>query len=340
MAKVVDLSLTIEPTTTDSHWMLGAKTMLLDRVVPHIERMFLPPAVSVGGIVTFHYDGGSHIAESRRTGLRAIKHRLTTKDRPGARIDTPFVDMRNDAPQNWSHALLFHIPMSHAARQALGTELTVLLPANIPSYVVAIFRTFGFPVVATDWAVEGRLCRVTTSNTDIVKNIVGDLIVDLVDQVHAIPPAPGDADLPEKIFVARKGTRAVTNQAEIEAILAPLGYVTVYPERFSPLDQIRMFDRAIDVVGVHGAALAPIAYRRRSRPPLKLVEILPAAHMTDFHRVILNGVGGKYVGVRGRITVGDAAAAYRFGEPYVANSLSNFEVDPDSLRLALEMIEQ
>jgi len=336
----VDRTLQIERVVAPSHWLLGAKTLLLDRIVPQIERISLPPAVSAGGTIAIRYEGTTLIAPSRRSGLKALKHRLTTQDRPGTTIDGPFVDMRDYSPQNWSHALLIHAPLCQAAREALGVTPTVLFPANIPSYVVRAFELFGFPVVATDWVVSGPLCRVVPSSVDIMKNCATRLVAPLSEQVHAMPAGVGDAALPERIFVARKDTRAISNQAEIEALLAPLGYVTVYPERLSAPDQIRLFDRATSIVAVHGAALAPLAYRRASQPAVRLVEIMPAAHMTDFDRVIVENIGGKYIGVRGRITVADAAAAYRFGAPYVAHSLSNFEVDPETIALGLEMIEQ
>lgn len=329
--------ITIDPCVTEAHWLFGATTMLMDRAVPALERILLPPAHSPGGTITVTLEEGALGLSATRGGLRALRHRLR-RDRAPTGIVGPMIDMRGDAPDNFSHALMGHIPLCAVARKTLDQDVTVVLPHAIPGHIRRAFALCGFTTIATDQAVPGSVCRVENSSGDIMKQAAVPLLRETAARLHAAA-AGGAPPLPRKAFVARRGGRAIGNQAEIEAVLHPRGFVTVYAEDLAVADQFRLYQEATHVAGVHGAGLAPIVYRSPERPSLKLLEILPAAHMTNYHRFPIHQIGGRYVAVRGRITAADAAAAYRFGDLYAANSLAPFEVDPATITAALETIE-
>lgn len=326
----------VEPSVCRPHWMLGAATMLMDRMMPVIEEIRLPRDVTPGGTITITHgdlDGG---LPTTRHGLRALRHRFRD-DRPPEGLAGPIVDMRFQAPENFSHALLNHVPLCALVRETIGPDFTAVLPALVPGFIKRAFALCGISVVATDHAVRGDACRVQVDGFECMINEAGRWVRGIAAGIHAAAPRDA-APLPSKVLLARRGTRAIANQVEIEAMLHPLGYTTLYPEDLSVPDQFRLFDEAADMIAVHGAGLAPLVYRNDARAPLKLIEIFPAAHMANLYRVASDRMGGRYVAVRGRITREDAAGAYAVGRPYVANSLKNFEVDPASLHMALDMM--
>jgi len=155
------------------------------------------------------------------------------------------------------------------------------------------------------------------------------------------------------------------NMAEVEGTLEREGFTTIYPERLSVLDQLRLLWQAEEVVGVHGAALALLLPRAVQRPsrPLRLVEVFGPGYIVSLYRCLAAGLGASWVGVRGRTTpevVRDLdrlgpdnwrhrlASALRGWVPgrwlppdkawQRSHQLSNFEVDPQTLALALEMV--
>jgi capsular polysaccharide biosynthesis protein len=140
--------------------------------------------------------------------------------------------------------------------------------------------------------------------------------------------------------VARRGTRALLNQPEIEALLHPQGYTTVYPEDLSVDQEIRYFIDAEEIVAIHGAGLAPLIYRAPDTPPSMLLEILPVGHITNFYRAMIADLNGRWAGARGYIEADQVAEIYRLEQPYMMHSLRNFRVDPKSVEAALALLRE
>jgi capsular polysaccharide biosynthesis protein len=144
-------------------------------------------------------------------------------------------------------------------------------------------------------------------------------------------------DLPTNVFLSRRGTRALTNEAAIEALLSARGFVKVYAEDLSLPEQFALFRQAEEIVGIHGAGLAPLQYRSPSSPALRFVELAPIGIMTRWFGIMCEQVGGKYAAVRGRIRPEYVPHLYR-DEPYLKDANDSFEVDPKSLEKALEIV--
>lgn len=155
----------------------------------------------------------------------------------------------------------------------------------------------------------------------------------IVDRLARVEGAP----LPARVLLARRKTRDLSNQAEVEAVLVPRGFRTIYPEDLSVADQFRLFNTAETIVGVHGAGLAPLLYRHPGAALRRVVELLPCGHMTDVYRSMSQQVGCGWIGVRGRIKPEYIRPAYALGRPFTRYSLDSFEIDPVSLERALDM---
>ncbi len=82
----------------------------------------------------------------------------------------------------------------------------------------------------------------------------------------------GDGDFPRRFYVDRSGSphRGLVNEAEVIAALAPLGFVSVRPERLSVADQVRLFRGASAIVAPHGAGLTNLGFCRPGCPVVEL----------------------------------------------------------------------
>jgi capsular polysaccharide biosynthesis protein len=118
------------------------------------------------------------------------------------------------------------------------------------------------------------------------------------------------------LYLARRAgrhNRCVLNEAEVLALLEPLGFDVVDPGDLSVADQIRTFAEADVVVAPHGAALANIPF---FSPGAALLELFPSQSMVaDYWKMTCGVTGLEYQYLSG---TGPAAGTTR-GEFVVAD---------------------
>ncbi len=335
-----ETDIVIAPYRFGQSWIVGARTYLVDRFNPQVELIHMPACTYAGGLLTLFRDDEATIKRAPRPGR---VNRMRAWLAPGRPVDfgrAPILDLRWEHYFNWSHQINRLLPLAGLLRERLVTpdeRVTVILPAGMPPFMEQVYRHFGFDALRSDGPVGG--CRLGWRIDDY--NVV-------LSHVHHITREwsedrdgryfPVVEGLPKKIFISRRKQRAIVNAAEVEALLASRGYETIYAEDYSPFDQFALLRQATDVVAIHGAAIAPILFRERGRD-FTLLEILPAGHMTNFYQMMCDQVGGRYCAVRGRIKARYIAGAYA-DEPFVEYSLDDFEVDPESLKVALEILRR
>ena len=96
----------------------------------------------------------------------------------------------------------------------------------------------------------------------------------------------------EKIAILRKkGRRGVHNEAEVMELLARHGYACIDPAAHSLSEQIEMFATAHEIVAVHGAALALLAF---VKAPAKVVELCLADYFTPAFWIMGGSMGLDY----------------------------------------------
>lgn len=334
-----EISREVAPWVLPPCWMVGARSMMVDRAVPRLEYIWMPAVAQHQGAIRLVRQRNG-VAPERKAGWRKTAHRLVRKDAGVAPVAGPIVDLRLNAPENWAHAQIFHLPLAQMAREWIGEMPTVLLTFATPGYIKALFRHFGFPVIATERPVAGDVVIPHVTSGDALRpvrrTIAAGLIADL-DARRAAGELP--SGLPEKIFVVRAKTRRIENEAEVEAYLAADGFVKVYPERMTVPEQVELFNAAREVVAIHGAALAPLLFRSPAAPPVKLVEILSPGHVANSYRLMVDQVGGDYVAVRGRVKPAYVEPAYRLDTLFRQFSLDDFTVDLESLKAARAILE-
>lgn len=321
--------------------LITARSFLIDRAVPDCETILMPGYRVPGGVVRCGLTSGATLPEARRGSrwMRLLRRPSAPQTVPSGAL----YDARHLSPGNWSHFLNIHLPTLFIALDRLDIapdDVTIILPADIPGYIRGACAIFGMETRATDGAVTGTVLQARPDpigglragwTMGLRETRAGDRLRTTIARTTTV----GDP-LPERVFLARQDTRRISNQKDIEALLQPRGFRTIYPETLSPVDQFRLFHEAREMVAVHGAGLAPLLYRPETAPPMRLVEILPTGHMTNVTRTMCAQAGIDWTGVRGRIAPGQVTGAYDLTRPiFNRHSLDDFTVDPVSVERAL-----
>jgi hypothetical protein len=98
--------------------------------------------------------------------------------------------------------------------------------------------------------------------------VPADLLAAARAHVLARFPPRGSA---RRVYIRRRGTRAVVNEDEVEQTLRPLGFETHEMENLTPGEQITLFRDAEHVVAAHGAALTNLIYCEAGTRVLELM---------------------------------------------------------------------
>jgi len=324
--------------------MFAAESQLIDRAVPFVEEIYLPEAATVSGECTFELteDGFS----APETGSSSLASRVKKKIKPSVELDLnaslgsggAVVDLRLRSPNNWAHAFTNHFPVALLARQFLEeqgyTDTYVLLPELISGKIVELFTLSGFFVENTDQPVRGRVCQFSVDpwisirgeRVDIVsKYAVNHALSELMHQ---------DSCVSDKVYLARKDSRKIINESEIDHVIDQAGFSKIYMEDLTLEEQLSTLTFASEIVAVHGASLGPLILRAlHPSKQLKLIEIFSPAHVTNVWRVLASQLGASWCGVRGRIwpeLVGQ--------KPNFTDNKQDFLVSAKSVEMSLEHI--
>lgn len=332
--------LEIAPFVCPSNWLVTARSHLVDRFVADCERIDLGPCTVRGGGMNMSLD---EIKSDYRPGRKRARLRgVTRRQVPTGRI---LYDVRDKSPANIAHFIDDHLPILFCMMQAFDLtfeQILIALPADIPDYICAAAEVFGLETWKTDDPVDGL-----TVSSDVwragpqIRAIRHEWVripwvADRLDMALAAEQER-PAALPRRVFLSRRKTRTLENEAEVEAFLADWGFVKVYAEDFPVLDQFRLFREAEAIVAVHGAALAPLLYVPPDGRLTHLVELMPCGHMTNVYRVVSAHVNVSWAAVRGRLKPEYVRPAYDLTQPFKKYSLDSFSIDPQAIAMAFAM---
>jgi capsular polysaccharide biosynthesis protein len=166
----------------------------------------------------------------------------------------------------------------------------------------------------------GEYIRVLDATYVAKDTFFSPAIFRILDSIHPVSPAAAD---PDRIYLRRDptGPRALSNDLEIAGIAERHGYAVVDTATLSLREQITLFSKANTVVGIHGAGLTNIIFRRGSS--LRLLEIAPADLGSTHYRSLCVQFGYEYERVAG----GELDASRRF------------RLDPERFEQALRRLE-
>jgi capsular polysaccharide biosynthesis protein len=317
--------------------LITATSYLIDRFVPDCEIVALPAKTVAGGVLRF--SPGPFVPRPAPKGFKA---RLKQPRRTSRPLSGAVFDFRLRDPENWAHFINNHLPIFFRIADLMGLDwgqARLVVPADIPPYIRAAADLFGLTLIATDDDLDGDGIRFDATPWTGVRGERAAWVRSARVRAALDPVFARAGPLPRRVFLARRGTRYIQNQAEVEDFIAGFGFVTLYPEDLSAADQFALFHQAETLLAIHGAALAPLLYRPPDSRLCQVIEILPCGHMTDVYRVMAQQAGCAWIGVRGRIKPDYVLPAYDLQAPFRAFSLDGFDVDIPALDRAFRLAE-
>jgi hypothetical protein len=334
----------VEPYRREPLEIICPRSYLSDRAVPLIEVATVPARSFDGGKIEF--------VEKRTSGefCRAplsLKGMLRALREQGERCIGPdtFVDLRSFGTENWSHALNQALPCAIFLNECLRKEgeptPKYLISPNTSVKFHKILSWFNINFSVSNRIIEANQFTIDFDDLNLVLKMAPEFLKGTQDIVEQIV-ASSNLGMGGRIFLNRRGSqRSLINGKEITDLLAAKGFVEVFMEDHSPEDQIAMIVKATDIVAIHGAALAPLIFRRQRDADLRLIEIASPGHVVPFYRDMVQGLPVHYRMVRGVPDEKMARDAFRnVNSPSmkftIKHSLRPFLVDPESLKVALE----
>jgi hypothetical protein len=98
-----------------------------------------------------------------------------------------------------------------------------------------------------------------------------------------------------KIFLTRNKNRIrfISNTEQIEAIAKQNGFEIVDTDSLGFLEQINLFSKTTYLIGIHGAGLTNIIFRKNA--PLTVLELFPKDYIEPHYFWLTMGLGNKYL---------------------------------------------
>ena len=325
-----------------SAWMFASKTLLANIHAPASERIWLPaeslPAsgarVTATRATRSLFDYGRGLPRRTRPRLWAERLRL------GARLDlgeTRVYDSRWIYAGNIAHMIHDHMAALGLIRRlsGLGPEhLTVVVEPGQPALVRQIFERFGYRCLERYGPVTAEF--VDLEGVDLYQRV--PFLGELAKPARVEDRDANGVPLPRKLYIARRGSRYLENEAELLPLLAARGFDRVYMEDHALETQWALLRHASQVVGIHGAGLSALAFRAPERRPFALLELFPAGFVSYCYRRYAAALGGAWVGCRGEITERIVAGLQPDRFDPIALSTHAFRVDPETLEMALDAL--
>lgn len=233
---------------------------------------------------------------------------------------------------NMAHLVQHHLANLGYLREHLGHgpgDVMVVLEARPADLALQVFSLLGYEVVATDLAVRANLAQIALGQ-----------FFHLLPWVRHLDIPGWVAATPARVFLSRRHSRRLANEAEIEALLRERGFEKVYFEDISIVEQWSTLRNALQIVAIHGAALGCLAFQaaRSDGRRARLVELFGAGFVVNPYRKFMAVLGGKWVGCRGRITPEVVRDIDSPGKAK-AHAFDDFELAGSVVEEALDFVE-
>jgi len=240
--------------------------------------------------------------------------------------DSYLLDARHDTDGNIAH-ILANVVSPYLALREMFPGLKVVLRRNATSMAQHVYRLLDIPIMCTDRSVAGKVVSVLAPSPEGFRGL--GLYADYFAQIDFKNYV---SDTPEKVFISRKGTRALLNEDEVENVLVSRGFKKFYFEDIPINLQWSIGRNAKVVVGVHGAALSSITFNRSE---IKLIELFHPGYIVRMYRFIANIVGGTWCGVTGEYPP-DIIRRLDYEKMGRYFALKPTRISIDSLKMALD----
>lgn len=294
----------------------GFDELLGDMARPAISVAELADAemlVDGGAVAVFGPDGMPHLDMSVRMIPALLRRRQAAAERAGQPIEEIGLDEAVFIGDEFPGPNLCHFLFDHA------TRIEVYRRAGVDIAQVTVIgpelRSDYQRVVAGGLGVRAYLPVTRRARLRIGRLWVGSNCHDLRHPAHwaadwAMASLRALFDLaprrpPRRLLVSRVDSpwRRLGNEAEVAAVLAPLGFEVIVPGRLAFADQIAAFRDATHVVAPHGAGLANILF---CAPGTQVLEVFHPHYGTWAYAMLNASLGLRYASMVARDALSDA----------------------------------
>lgn len=322
--------------------MFAYSTRMADSWTPDIERI-LKPSYSVSNVVlTLSIKKGeSTFPQNAQQWLPKGMKLKMMRQKALDLGDVLLFDTRGLYPNNIMHILQQMVtPVLFAQRMideelGLGNKISVVLPTCINKTFLTIFDLLDIPIIIWDGAVTGKVLNFSPTDSDGIVDYHS-----LQTEILRDGFIGESQDVPNRIYLSRRGARELVNENEVHQLLSNLGFERVYMEDHSFSEQWSMIKYAQAIVAVHGASLGSFPFRNRTdeKPGVKLLELFSAGYQVNCYREDVAVFDGRWAACRGKISP-EIVRDLDFSNKPRSHANASFEIDLKSLCEALSYLE-
>lgn len=303
--------------------MFAYPTCMADVYTPSIEQICLPerrfPQLNMNIRVAPGHTG------ARTTGSIGWKlyntlSRVTRSATPTLTFPDQFIfDARFDTEKNIGHVIDHAITPVLFAQKKLSERLNrdvkihVILIERASELGLQAYEALGIPTICTDGDVYGNIVEISLNDNsgDAVKVPLSSYkYYGIQSQVFNDLNFKGyTSGTPERIFIARKGSRSLINNNEVSEFLKQRGFTTYYFEDLSHSEKWSIVRNAKVAIVVHGAGSANFVFNCSGlKSPdipgsgLSLIEIFSPSFTLTGYRHLAALFNGRWCAVRGQVT--------------------------------------
>lgn len=229
---------------------------------------------------------------------------------------------------NLAHLVGHHLARLGYAKDKLGVgvdDVLVILEKNSPGISHRIFEMVGYETCETNRVVSANVLEVDIDRYESYR---------ITPYVAQVEPTGIPTSAREKVFISRKSSRCLTNEAEIIEVLEGHGYSTHYFESIPLKEQWSIVRDAGSIVSIHGAALGYLCGKGSAGSDYTLLEIMSPGLVADIFRKTTAALGGRYICCRGQLS-SEFVKTVDESENYRTMEAADFYLHPDALERAL-----
>lgn len=232
--------------------------------------------------------------KSLAQNLKALIANLHAQFSKPVEFKTIVFDVREIEPNNIAHLMMTAIPFCLHTRDLVGADIQFLFNKMAKPYQ-NLLKAFDIQPIISNKKIKAPFIKVTGTRGHAYYNIINILdcppITFVPDIYEKYQFTSGLAGM-NKIFIARRGARGLTNHVEVEKLLTARGYKAVYMEDYSIAVQLGIASEANDIVAVHGASMGMLVLRKNIN---SLIEICPSNVYQEYFPIALGSRVKKHI---------------------------------------------
>lgn len=189
------------------------------------------------------------------------------------------------------HVLYEGLMRVFKAQKVFG-NIKILVPKARPGYVDEMLDFVGVRsnrIIVSDCPVKCKKGVLIPRWSDCGENLTGDICE---FREGLISRLPDNCNGSNKLYISRsRSRRMLSNEYEIEKVLANCGYKIAYFEEMSFVEQLKTIRSAETIIAPHGAGLANLIV---ARPRTKVIEIMTQGWANSCYGHLASSLGLDY----------------------------------------------